>query len=55
VTDGDGYPLQQRGVTHYLGLYFVGLPWLHTQKSGLLMGVGEDAGHIAVHIVSRPV
>jgi putative flavoprotein involved in K+ transport len=47
ITDGDGYPLQQRGVTQYPGLYFLGLPWLHTQKSGLLLGVGEDAAHLA--------
>ncbi len=53
VTDGDGFPVQQRGVTAYPGLYFVGLPWLHTQKSGLLLGVGEDAAFIAEHIVNR--
>jgi putative flavoprotein involved in K+ transport len=52
VTDGDGFPLQQRGVTAYPGLYFVGMPWLHTQKSGLLAGVGDDAAFIASHIVS---
>ena len=50
VTDSDGFPVQQRGVTAYPGLYFVGLPWLHTQKSGLLLGVGEDAAFIAEHI-----
>ncbi len=53
VTDGDGFPVQQRGVTAYPGLYFVGLPWLHTPKSGLLLGVGEDAAYIATHIVNR--
>jgi putative flavoprotein involved in K+ transport len=52
VLDGDGYPVQRRGVTHYPGLYFVGLPWLHTYKSGLLIGVGEDAGFIASRIVA---
>jgi putative flavoprotein involved in K+ transport len=50
VTDGDGFPLQQRGVTACPGLYFVGMPWLHTQKSGLLAGVGDDAAFIAGHI-----
>ena len=50
VTDADGFPLQQRGVTAYSGLYFVGMPWLHTQKSGLLLGVGDDAAFIAGHI-----
>jgi putative flavoprotein involved in K+ transport len=47
VLDGDGYPIQKRGVTAYPGLYFLGLPWLHNAKSGLIYGVGEDAAHIA--------
>jgi len=51
--DADGYPIQQRGVTDYAGLYFIGLPWLHNAKSGLLFGVSEDAAHIASHIASR--
>ena len=50
ATDEDGYPIQQRGVTQYPGLYFVGLSWLHKRKSPLLMGVGEDADYIASHI-----
>jgi putative flavoprotein involved in K+ transport len=45
--DEDGYPMQKRGVTEYPGLYFVGLPFLHTVKSGLLAGVGDDAAHVA--------
>ncbi len=53
VTDADGFPVQQRGVTNFPGLYFVGLPWLHTQKSGLLAGVGEDAAYIAAHIAEQ--
>ena len=47
VFDADGFPIQQRGVTDIPGLYFIGMPWLHTQASGLLFGVGEDAGYIA--------
>lgn len=50
VTDADGFPVQQRGATAYPGLYFVGLPWLHTYKSGLLLGVGEDARYVAGQI-----
>lgn len=53
VLDQDGYPIQRRGVTTFPGLYFLGLPWLHTAKSGLLLGVGEDAFYIAAHIVAR--
>jgi putative flavoprotein involved in K+ transport len=47
IFDAEGYPIQSRGVTNYPGLYFVGLPWLYTAASGLLAGVGEDAGHVA--------
>ena len=47
VLDSDGFPIQKRGVTDYPGLYFVGLPWLHNAKSGLLYGAGEDAAYIA--------
>jgi putative flavoprotein involved in K+ transport len=50
IFDGDGYPIQQRGVTPQPGLYFVGLPWLDTQKSGLLLGVGAHADYIAGQI-----
>jgi putative flavoprotein involved in K+ transport len=53
VLDGDGYPTQKRGITDYPGLYFVGLPWLHTAKSGLLFGVGDDAASIVSHIAAR--
>jgi putative flavoprotein involved in K+ transport len=53
IFDEFGYPVQQRGVTPQPGLYFLGLPWLHTIKSGLLAGVGDDAAHVAEHIDSR--
>jgi putative flavoprotein involved in K+ transport len=53
VTDADGYPVQERGVTEYPGLYFIGMPWLHKYKSGLLVGVAEDAAYIAAHIAKN--
>lgn len=53
VLDEDGYPIQKRGVTKYEGLYFMGLPFLHNIKSGLLAGVGEDAAHVVSSIVDR--
>jgi putative flavoprotein involved in K+ transport len=51
--DADGFPIQQRGVTNYAGLYFVGMPWLPRQRTGLLLGVGEAAEHIAAQIAAR--
>jgi putative flavoprotein involved in K+ transport len=53
VFDEDGYPVQKRGVTEFPGLYFVGLPFLPTIKSGLLAGVGEVAAYVSEHISSR--
>jgi len=47
VLDGDGFPIQTRGVTKYRGLYFVGMPWIYKYKSGHLLGMGEDAAYIA--------
>jgi putative flavoprotein involved in K+ transport len=50
IFDEDGFPVQKRGVTEFPGLYFVGLPFLHTGASGLLYGVGDDARHVAEHM-----
>ena len=52
IFDGDGYPIQKRGVTTYPGLFFVGLPWLDKMKSGHLVGVGEDAEYLACVITA---
>ena len=35
------------------GLCFIGLQLMHTRKSGLIFGVGEDAGHVAACSPSR--
>ena len=50
VFDAQGRPLQQRGVSAVPGLYFLGLHWMHTFKSGLFSGVGSDAEYLAQHI-----
>ena len=50
VLDPRGFPIHERGVTETEGLYFIGLPWLHTWGSGRFSGVGRDAGYIVNHI-----
>jgi putative flavoprotein involved in K+ transport len=50
VIDSNGRPVQQRGVTEHPGLYFLGLHWMHTFRSGLFSGVGADAEYIADHM-----
>ena len=50
----DGYPDQKRGaVPSVPGLYFVGLPFLHSFSSMLVLGAGRDGKRVAKHIVSR--
>ncbi len=53
VCDAYGFPIQQRGVTRFPGLYFLGMNFLYNRKSGILLGVGEDAAHIAAAIAAR--
>ncbi|HEU0086237.1 MAG TPA: FAD-dependent oxidoreductase, partial [Pseudonocardiaceae bacterium] len=53
VLDEWGYPRHARGVTTYPGLYVVGLPWLHTDASAALAGVGADAAHLVEHLTAR--
>jgi putative flavoprotein involved in K+ transport len=50
----DGYPVQYRGrVGSSRGLYFVGLPFLHSFASMLISGAGRDAERVAKHIASQ--
>ena len=37
VIDGSGVPLQTRGVTASRGIYFLGLHWMHTFRSAILL------------------
>jgi putative flavoprotein involved in K+ transport len=54
ITGEDGWPLQKRGVVPAApGLYFVGLPFMHSFASPLIGGVGRDAAHVARHIARR--
>ena len=51
VCDTMGYPVTDRGAADVPGLYFMGLNWMVKRKSGLLLGVGDDARRVAAHIV----
>jgi putative flavoprotein involved in K+ transport len=52
VFNGRSYPGHTRGVTAQPGLYFLGLPWLHTWGSGRFSGVARDAEHVVAHLSS---
>jgi putative flavoprotein involved in K+ transport len=50
----DGYPVQYRGaVASSPGLYFTGLPFLHSFASMLIAGSARDAERVARHIVEK--
>jgi putative flavoprotein involved in K+ transport len=53
VQDPDGFPIQKGGKTDYPGLYFVGMPWMPSEKTGFLVGVAEAAERIANDIVKQ--
>lgn len=47
LCDEDGFPVTANYRTNFPGLYFVGLPYLDGQITGLLMGVGMGAARVA--------
>ena len=50
----DGYPKQYRGAAAAVpGLYFVGMLFLHSFSSMLVIGAGRDSKRVAKHLVSR--
>jgi putative flavoprotein involved in K+ transport len=47
----DGYPVQYRGVSASTpGLYFAGMPFLHSFASMLVAGAARDGERVARHI-----
>jgi putative flavoprotein involved in K+ transport len=52
--DDLGFPIQEDGASTVVdGLFFVGVPFMRTRKSPLLLGVGEDAAVVASSIAGR--
>ncbi|RYZ03674.1 MAG: MSMEG_0569 family flavin-dependent oxidoreductase [Myxococcales bacterium] len=53
VFDERGKVAHLRGVTREPGLFFLGLPWLHTWGSGRFSGVKTDAEHLVEQMFAR--
>lgn len=51
--DKNGYPINTRGISDLEGLFFIGLPWMHTRGSATLGGVKEDARYLFDYIQSN--
>ncbi len=53
VFDQGGRPRHTDGITESPGLYFLGMPWLSSRKSGILFGASDDAAHIVEHLLAH--
>lgn len=54
VIGEDGWPMQTRGVVESSpGLYFLGIPFLYSFTSMLVIGAGRDAAHVVRRIAER--
>jgi putative flavoprotein involved in K+ transport len=50
VIDGDGLPIHDRGAALIPGIHFMGLRWMTTRKSALILGADSDAADLAERI-----
>ncbi|MES0139362.1 NAD(P)-binding domain-containing protein [Mesorhizobium sp. M0016] len=53
VLDADGQPLQDDGATVLPGIFFAGVDFGSTRKSGIILAIEELASRLADHIVAR--
>jgi putative flavoprotein involved in K+ transport len=54
ITGEDGWPTQHRGVVHSApGMYFLGIPFLYSFTSMLVVGAGRDAAHVVDRVAVR--
>lgn len=53
VTETNGKPVHHNGEAQVPGIYFVGFPWLSKRKSGVVLGIDEDAQHISELILQH--
>ncbi|MEX0865048.1 MAG: FAD-dependent oxidoreductase [Acidimicrobiia bacterium] len=53
VTDDTGRPVHSNGISDVPGIYFIGFPWLSKRKSGVILGIDEDALRITDAILNQ--
>jgi len=54
VVGEDGWPLERRGVVDVQpGLYFLGIPFLYSFTSMLVLGAGRDAAYVVDRLAAR--
>ena len=55
VVDDRGAPTHSEGRSPVDGLWFLGMPWLRTRKSGIIWGTLEDSKAVVEQVVARTV
>ncbi|RVB12696.1 FAD-dependent oxidoreductase, partial [Mesorhizobium sp. M7A.F.Ca.CA.004.05.1.1] len=53
VLDSQGRPVHEDGVAAQPGIYFAGLDFASTRKSGIILAIAEEAHRLVEHIVGR--
>jgi putative flavoprotein involved in K+ transport len=53
VLNARGQPLEDEGLTEAPGIYFAGVDFSSTRKSGTIYGIAEEAQRLVGHIVAR--
>ena len=53
VLNARGQPLEHEGLTEAPGIYFAAVDFSSTRKSGLILGIAEEAQRLVGHIVAR--
>jgi putative flavoprotein involved in K+ transport len=53
IFNDDGMLKHNNGISDIEGLYFLGLPWLRKRKSGIILGIREDAEFIANKLLTH--
>jgi len=53
VLNARGQPLEDEGLTEAPGIYFAGVDFSSTRKSGLIVSIAEEAERLVGHIVAR--
>lgn len=54
VFNSDGTLKYKNGISENKGLYFLGFPWLRKRKSGIVLGIEEDAKFISKELSDLP-
>ena len=53
VLNARGQPLEDEGLTEAPGIYFAGVDFSSTRKSGTINAIAEEAQRLVGHIVAR--